>query len=342
MIASRALGALPGRCVGAFPAATYRVTAAIAFLAMTFGASAAEFPSRPVRIVVPSTPAGGLDVLVRILAPKLTEKWSQPIVVDNRPGAGGVIGSEIVAKAAPDGHTLLVVAAGYAANPFLYKKLPYETPGDFAPVTIIGDAPNVLVVHPSLPVNSVKALIGLAKQKPGALTYASSGIGTSGHLAMALLERGAGIRMIHVPYKGAGAATAAVVSGETQMLFSATAAVQPHVKSGRVRALAVTSAKRWPSLPDVPSVSEAAIPGYEVHGWYAMLAPGKTPKVIINRIYTDLIDILKTPDVTTRIEAAGFLVNGLSPEAFSKIIDRDLKKWSVVIKEAGIRAGDTE
>jgi tripartite-type tricarboxylate transporter receptor subunit TctC len=323
-------------------AVTAQVTVVVVFLSMTSSASAADFPGRPIRIVVPSTPAGGLDVLVRILAPKLTEKWGQPIVIDNRPGAGGVIGSEIVARATPDGHTLLVVAAGYAANPFLYKKLPYETPKDFAPVTIIGDAPNVLVVHPSLPVNSVKELIALAKQKPGALTYASSGIGTSGHLAMALLERSAGIRMIHVPYKGAGAATAAVVAGETQMLASATAAVGPQVKSGRIRPLAVTSAKRWPSLPDVPSISEAAIPGYEVDGWYAMLAPGKTPKAVISRIYTDLVEILRTPDVIARIEAAGFLVNGLAPEAFAKVIDRDLRKWSALIREAGIRAGDAD
>ena len=305
-------------------------------------AAAAEFPSRPIRIVVPSTPAGGLDVLVRIISPKLTEKWGQPIVIDNRPGAGGIIGSEIVAKATPDGHTLLVVAAGYAANPFLYKKLPYETPKDFAPVTIIGDAPNVLVVPPSLGVNSVKEFIALAKQKPGALTYASSGIGTSGHLAMALLERSTGVKLVHVPYKGAGAATAAVVAGQVQALFSATAAVGPQVKAGRIRALAVTSAKRWPSMPDVPSVAEAAIPGYEVDGWYAMLAPGRTPKAVINRIYTDLLDIMKTPDVAAKIEAAGFLVNGLTPDAFAKVIDRDMKKWSVVVKEAGIRAGEGE
>jgi predicted ribosomally synthesized peptide with SipW-like signal peptide len=330
------------RSVAALVDATHRCAAVIALFAVTWAAGAAEFPARPIRIVVPSTPAGGLDVLVRILAPKLTERWGQPIIVDNRPGAGGVVGSEIVAKSVPDGHTLLVVAAGYAANPFLYRKLPYQTPGDFAPVTIIGDAPNVLVVHPSLGVNSVKELIALAKQKPGALTYASSGVGTSGHLAMALLERSAGIRMIHVPYKGAGAATAAVVAGETQALFSATAAVQPQIKAGRIRPLAVTSAKRWPSLPDVPSVAEAAIPGYEVDGWYAMLAPGKTPKPVISRIYRDVVEIIKTPDVAARIEAAGFLVNGLAPEAFAKIIDRDLRKWGAVIKEAGIRASESD
>jgi tripartite-type tricarboxylate transporter receptor subunit TctC len=310
----------------------------LAALSVALTAESADFPSRPVRIVVPSTPAGGLDVLARLLAPKLTEKWSQQIVIDNRAGAGGIIGTEIAAKATPDGHTLLLVAAGYSANPFLYKTLPYDTPKDFAPITILGFAPNVLVVHPSVAATSVKELIALAKQKPGQLTYASSGIGTSGHLAMALLERSAGVKMIHVPYKGAGAATAAVVAGETQMLFSATAAVMPQVKSGRIRALAVTSSRRWRSMPDVPTVAEAALPGYAVDGWYAMLAPGKTPKSIVNTIYSDVADILKMPDVAARIQAAGFEVSGMTPAEFAQYIDRELRKWGAVIREAGIKA----
>lgn len=301
-------------------------------------AHAADFPSRPVRIIVPSTPAGGLDVLARLLAPKLTEKWGQQIVIENRAGAGGIIGTEIAAKATPDGHTLLLVAAGYSANPFLYKSLPYDTPKDFAPITILGFAPNVLVVHPSVGVSSVRELIALAKHKPGTLTYASSGVGTSGHLAMALLERSAGVKMIHVPYKGAGAATAAVVAGETHMLFSATAAVMPHVKSGRIRALAVTSGRRWPSMADVPTMAEAALPGYAVDGWYAMLAPGKTPKAIVNRIYDDVVGILKMPEVASKIQAAGFEVSGIPSAEFSKYIDSELRKWGAVIKEAGIRA----
>jgi len=305
---------------------------------IVLAAHAADFPSRPVRIIVPSTPAGGLDVLARLLAPKLTEKWGQQIVIENRAGAGGIIGTEIAAKATPDGHTLLLVAAGYSANPFLYKSLPYDTPKDFAPITILGFAPNVLVVHPSVGVSSVRELIALAKHKPGTLTYASSGVGTSGHLAMALLERSAGVKMIHVPYKGAGAATAAVVAGETHMLFSATAAVMPHVKSGRIRALAVTSGRRWPSMADVPTMAEAALPGYAVDGWYAMLAPGKTPKAIVNRIYDDVVGILKMPEVASKIQAAGFEVSGIPSAEFSKYIDSELRKWGAVIKEAGIRA----
>lgn len=311
---------------------------ALAALAIGMPLHAAEFPDRPVRIVVPSTPGGGLDVLGRLLGPKLTKKWGQQVVIDNRPGAGGVIGSEIVAKATPDGHTLLVVATGYSANPFLYRKLPYQTPKDFAPITIIGFAPNVLVVHPTVPANNLKELIALAKQKPGELTYASSGVGTGGHLSMALLMRNAGIKMIHVPYKGAGAATAAVVGGQAQMLFTATAAAMPHVKSGRIKALAVTSGKRWPSMPDVPTIAEAALPGYEVDGWYAMLAPGKTPKPVVNKIYNDLAEILKMPDVSARIQAVGFEVSGMTPDEMARYVDRELKKWGAVIKEAGIRA----
>ena len=311
---------------------------ALAAVAIGMPLHAAEFPNRPVRIVVPSTPGGGLDVLGRLLGPKLTEKWGQQVVIDNRPGAGGVIGSEIVANATPDGHTLLVVATGYSANPFLYRKLPYQTPKDFAPITIIGFAPNVLVVHPTVPANNLKELIALAKQKPGELTYASSGVGTGGHLSMALLMRHAGIKMIHVPYKGAGAATAAVVGGQAQMLFTATAAAMPHVKSGRIKALAVTSGKRWPSMPDVPTVAEAALPGYEVDGWYAMLAPGETPKPVVNKIYNDLAEILKMPDVSARIQAVGFEVSGMTPDEMARYVDRELKKWGTVIKEAGIRA----
>lgn len=310
----------------------------LAALLIGIAAHAAEFPSRPVRIIVPSTPGGGLDVLARLLGPRLTAKWDQQVVVDNRPGAGGTIGSAIVSQATPDGHTLLVVATGYSANPFLYKKLPYETPKDFAPITILGLAPNVLVVHPQVPARTLKELIALAKEKQGELTYASSGVGTGGHLSMALLMRSAGIKMVHVPYKGAGAAAAAVVGGQTHMLFTATAAAMPHVKSGRIRALAVTSAQRWPSMPDVPTVAEAGVPGYEVDGWYAMLAPGKTPEAVVGKIYRDVAEVLKMPDVNAQIQALGFEVSGMPPAELARYIDAELKKWSVVIKEAGIRA----
>jgi tripartite-type tricarboxylate transporter receptor subunit TctC len=301
-------------------------------------AHSAEFPSRPIRIVVPSTPGGALDVLVRLLSPKLTSVWNQQIVIDNRAGAAGIVGSEIVASAAPDGHTLLVVATGYTANPFLYQKLPYDTPKDFAPITILAWAPNVLVTHPSLPVKSVKDLIALAKDKPGQLNYASSGVGTGGHLSMALLARTTRIDVVHVPYKGAGAAVAAVVANQSQLLFTATGAAMPQIKSGRVRALAVTSAKRVLALPEVPTVAESGLPGYVVDGWYAILAPGKTPKHIVDRVYRDIANTLKMPDVAAQIESAGFEVGGIPPAEFARYIDRELQKWGAVIKEAGIKA----
>ena len=317
--------------------ATATVTA-LALAASLSTARAAEFPSRPVRIIVPSTPGGALDVLARLLAPRLTARWGQQIVVDNRAGAGGVVGSEIAAKAGPDGHTLLMVASGYTANPFLYSKLPYDTPKDFAPVTVVGWAPNVLVVHPQVPARSVKELVALAKEKPGQLNFASSGVGTSGHLCMALFARSTGVELVHVPYKGAGAATAAVVGGQSQALFTATGAVIPQLKASRLRALAVTSGRRAPSLPDVPTVAEAGVAGYAVDGWYAMLAPARTPRVVIDRIYTDVAELLKTQDVAAQVQTAGFEINPIPPAEFAAYIAAELKKWGAVIREAGIKA----
>src|SRR4051812_13358776 len=244
-------------------------------------ASRADFPSRPVRIVVPSTPGGALDILSRMLAQKLPQRWGQPLVIDNRAGAGGIIGSEIVAKSEPDGHTLLVVALGYAANPFLYEKLPYRTPEDFAAITVLASAPNVLVVHPAVAATSVRELIALAKAKPGGLVYATSGVGTSGHLAMELFKRMAGVEMVHVPYKGAGASTAAVVAGQVQVLSTALGAALPQIKSGRLRALAVTGLKRTHVAPEIPTAAESGLPGYVVDGWFAALAPARTPPAVV-------------------------------------------------------------
>jgi tripartite-type tricarboxylate transporter receptor subunit TctC len=298
---------------------------------------AERYPSRPVRYVVPSTPGGGLDVLARITAPRLMAKWGQQVVVDNRAGAGGIIGTEIVAKAPPDGHTLLIVTTGFASNPFLHKSLPYRTPDDFIPITIVGYAPNVLVVHPSLAVKSVAELITLAKQKPGELTFASSGLGSGGQLSMALLESMAKIKFIHVPYKGAGAATAAVLSGEAQLLFTATGASVPHIRNGRIRAIAVSSAKRVSVLPDVPSVAESGLPGYDVDGWYGIMAPARTSKAVIDKIYRDVLDVIKTPDVAAQLQTAGFELGGMPPAQFGDYIKAEIRKWGVVIREAGIK-----
>lgn len=296
-----------------------------------------KFPARPVRIVVPSTPGGGLDVIARIMAPRLTGIWGVQIVIDNRAGAGGVIGTEIVSKSAPDGHTLLLVTTGFTTNPFIISKLPYRTPQDFEPVTIIGNTPVVLVAHPSLSARSVKELITLAKERPEHLPFASSGAGSGGHLAMVLMQRVAGIKFIHVPYKGAGAATAAVVGGEAQLLFTAPSAALPQVKAGRLRALVVTSAKRVGVLPDVPGVVEAGLAACVVDGWYGMLAPAGTPKPLIGRIYNDVLNTMQVPEVSAKLQAAGFELDGRPPAQFTQYLQSEIKKWGAVISDAGIR-----
>ncbi|MBI4207272.1 MAG: tripartite tricarboxylate transporter substrate binding protein [Betaproteobacteria bacterium] len=301
-------------------------------------AVAAEFPARPVRFLVASSPGGALDVLARLVGPKLTEKWAQPVVVDNRAGAGGVIGTEMVANANPDGYNILVIAQGFTANPFLYKKLPYRTPEDFAPITILAYGPNVLVVHPSVKAGSVKELIALAKAQPGKLNYATSGVGAASHLSIEMFKRMTGVDMVHIPYKGAGAATAAVVGGQVQLLFTSTGAAMPHIKSGRLKALGLTTAKRTPALPDVPTIAETGLAGFQVDGWYALMAPGKTPKPIIDRLYRDTAEVLKMPDTVARIESFGLEPAGISPQEFGDTIRAELKKWGKLIQEAGIKA----
>ncbi len=296
-----------------------------------------KFPSRAVRIVVPSTPGGGLDVMARILAPRLSEKWGEQIVIDNRAGASGIIGTDIVAKSAADGHTILAVTTGFTTNSFLINKLPYKTPQDFEPITIVGSTPVVLVAHPSLPARTAKELVALAKYRPEKLPFASSGAGSGGHLAMVLFQRVADIKFIHVPYKGAGAATAAVVGGEAQLLFTAPSAALPQVKAGRLRALVVTSAQRVSVLPDVPSVTEAGLAGCVVDGWYGLLAPAGTPKLLIDRIYTDVLAVIKLPDVSAKLQAAGFELSGMPPAQFRQYLHDEMKKWGTVIGEAGIR-----
>ena len=297
----------------------------------------AGFPTHPVRIVVPSTPGGALDILSRMLAQKLPERWGQPLVIDNRAGAGGVIGTEIVAKADPDGHTLLVVALGYAANPFLYAKLPYRTPQDFSAITVLASAPNVLVVHASVAAKSVRELIALAKAKPGALVYAHSGVGTTGHLSMELFKRMAGVDMVAVPYKGAGASTAAVVAGQVQMLSTALGAAFPHLQSGRLRALAVTGTKRTPIAPEIPTAAESGLPGYVMDGWFAALAPSKTPARVVERLQTDFAAAYKLPDIAEHLVAIGFDAGSMKPRETDAFIAAEIAKWGKLIRETGIK-----
>ena len=298
---------------------------------------AADFPQRPVRIVVPSTPGGALDILSRMLAQKLPERWGQPLVVDNRSGAGGIIGSEIVAKSDADGHTLLVVALGYAANPFLYDKLPYRTPQDFAAITVLASQPNVLVVHPAVAASNLRELIALAKAKSGGLAYGTSGIGTSGHLAMELFKRMAAVDMISVPYKGAGASNAAVVAGQVQVLSTALGAALPFVKSGRLRASAVLGAKRTPVAPEIPTAVESGLKDYIVDGWFAALAPAKTPVRIVEQLQKDFAGVYKQSDVAARLFEGGFDAGTLTPKETTAFIEVEMAKWGKLIKEAGIK-----
>ena len=315
----------------------------LAFVALSIGAvplcaaQAEKFPVRPLRIVVPSTPGGGLDVMARIMVPRLTEKWGTQVVVDNRAGAGGIIGTDIVSKAAADGYTMLLVTTGFVTNPFLIKQLPYKTPQDFEPITIVGSTPVVLVAHPSLNVRTIKEMLALAKERPEKLTFGSSGQGSGGHLSMVLMQRVADVKFIHVPYKGAGASTAAIVGGEVNLLFTAPGAALSQVKAGRLRALAVTSAKRVGIMPDVPSVTEVGLAGCVVDGWYGLLAPAGTPKVLIDRIYNDVLTVMKMPDVSAKLQGAGFELDGRPPAQFKQYLQDEMKRWGLVIGEAGIR-----
>ncbi len=298
------------------------------------------YPNKPIRWIVPSSAGGGNDYLARLFGAKITEQWGQQVQVDLRPGAAGIVGSEIVAKAPPDGYTILIVATGYGLNPSLYAKLPYDTLNDFARINLLAFSPNVLVVHPSLPVKSVKQLIALAKSRPGELNYASSGAGTGGHLSIELMKYMARINMVHVPYKGAGDATVAVVSGQVHMLMTAPGAAIPFVKTGRLRALAVGSAKRVKAMPDVPTMAEAALPGYEVDGFYGILAPGKTPRPIVDRLYAEFDRILKLPDVNQQMEARGFDPVSYTPEQFTEHVKKEMQKWPPVFKAAGIKVNN--
>lgn len=298
---------------------------------------AANYPTKPIRFVVPSSAGGGNDVLARIFGAKMAESWGKQVVVDNRSGAGGLIGSEIVAKAPPDGYTMLIVAGGYTLNPSLYAKLPYDTLKDFERVSLVTCAPNVLVVHSSVPVNSVRELIALARAKPNYLNYASSGVGTTSYLSAQIFKRMTGVEMVHVPYKGAGDSTAAAVAGQVHLIFSAPNALIPHAKAGRVRALGVTSARRLPVIPEVPTIAETGLPAYEVNNCYGILVPAKTPKPIIDKLNAEIVRILRLPEIRARLETLGFEIVGGTPEDFTAFAQADIAKWAKALKEAGIK-----
>ena len=297
---------------------------------------AQSYPGKPVRIVVPQLPGGGNDTIARMVAQKLTVALKQQVVADNRPGAGGLIAAELVAKSAPDGYTLLLAnVATMAIIPNVQKKVPYDPVKDFEPVSLVASAPLLVVVHPSLPVTSVRQLIALAKAKPGKLNYASNGVGSSTHLATEMFKMMTGTKMVHVPYKGLSAATTDLLSGQVQVMFSSAVAMMPQVKAGRLRAIAMTGAKRSPAIPDVPTVAEAGVPDYEAGSWYGICAPAGTARPIVDQLSREIAAAVKLPDVIERLALEGVIPVGSTPEQFAAYIKRELAHVRDVVKASG-------
>ena len=310
----------------------------ISALLMTSGAIAQQYPTKPIRLIVPFAPGGGTDITARAIAMKLTEALGQTVVVDNRAGANGTIGADIAAKAPPDGYTLSMISSSHSVNPSIMKKLPYDLVTDLAPVTQATSQPYALVLHPSVAAKSVKELIALVKAKPNSLNYGSSGTGGLSHLSGALLCSMTGITMTHIPYKGGSPALTDLVGGQIQLLFSTILQAQSQLKGGRVRALAVTTAKRSAGAPDLPTMHEAGVTGYEVAGWYGMVAPLKTPAAIITRLNTEAVKALRGSDIKDKLAADGSEPVGSTSEAFGLHIKTEVAKWNKLVKEASIRA----
>ena len=315
----------------------FRTLAAVSLVFAAFHAIAQSYPSKAVKIIVPFPPAGATDVVTRFLAQKLGERWNQSVVVDNRPGAGGSIGSDLVAKAAPDGYTLLMATSStHSIGPSL-SKLPYDPIKDFAPIIHVADVPNVLVVSPALPVKDVKELIALAKAKPGQLNFASSGNGTIVHLNAELFKMIAGIEVQHIPYKGTALATPDLASGQISMMFDSLASVMPNIRSGRAKPLAVNARGRSPLLPDVPTLAEAGMPEFDRYTWFGMFAPAGTPREFVAKVHDDVAALLHAPDLLEKFASVGAEPAGGTQEQFTARILADTTRWAQVIKAAKVK-----
>ena len=311
---------------------------AFMLLFVASGACGQSYPNKAIRLVIPYPPGGGSDTIARPLVQKLAESVGQQVIIDNRGGAGGNVGMEFVARAAPDGYTLVIaLTAQLAVNPALYRKLPYDPVKDYEPVIFLGNGAYLLTVHPSLPARSVKELIALAKARPDQLTYASSGNGSGAHLCSALFDLLAGIKLVHVPYKGGGPALVDLIAGHVQVLFATPVASIPHIQSGRVRALAVSTAKRTVGLPDLPTVAEAGVPGYDSGVWYGVLAPAATPREITMRLNAEINRVLSQPDYRNLLVQNGIDPVGGPPEELARFIRSELVKWAKVVREAGVK-----
>ena len=313
---------------------------ALAVASLAVGSAFAQsYPSRPIKIVVPYPPAGFNDTLGRTLAAKFTESWGQPAIVENKPGANTLIGSDFVAKSPADGYTLLIVAFPFAVTPSLIRNMPYDTVKDFAPIVLAAQSPNILVVNPQLPVKSVSELIALAKAKPDGLSYASTGNGSSNHISMELFKGLAGVKLVHIPYKGSAPAVTDLLGGQVQVMFDNAPNVIPQVKAGRLRALGQSGLARSSIAADLPTVAEAGVPGYEVMVWFGLVAPAGTPREVIAKLNAEVLKILAMPDVRERFLAQGVEPLGSTPEQFGEHIRAQMAKWGKVVKAAGIRSG---
>jgi tripartite-type tricarboxylate transporter receptor subunit TctC len=317
---------------------TARIFLGVALLiAAAASAQAQSYPTRPVRLIAHSAPGGTSDILGRLVAQKLTDAFSQQVVVENRAGASGIIGVEVAAKSAPDGYTLLITQTSIAINPSMFAKLPYNAQRDFAPITQLVVAPNVLVVHPSVPAKSIKEFIALAKRNPGSLINGSPGQGTSPHLSAELFKIMSGIKLEHVQYKGAGQAIIGLLSGEIPVMFTTPPTAMPYIQAGRLRPLGVTTTKRAEALPDVPTISEAGVPGYESVQWFGMLVPVGTPRPVIDRLHQEITRSLRASEMKERLNSLGLDVVGSTPEEFGAYIKSETEKWAKVIKTMGIK-----
>lgn len=318
-----------------------RIAAGLVTFVLTLLAAASAhaqpYPVKPIRWIVAFAPGGGADNLARTLQPALSETLGQSVVIDNRGGGGGTIGTEMTARAAPDGYTVLLIATGHTVNASLFPKLPYDPVKDFAPVSLVASQSNILVVHPSLPAKSVKELISLAKAKPGAYSFASGGNGSTPHLSGELLKITAGIKITHIPYKGSGPAVIDLLGGHVQIMFVGPIAIESHVKVGRLRALAIADKKRMPILPDVPTMTEAGFPGIETGTWYGVLAPAATPPPVIARLHGAFVKVLALPEVRPRLLAQGVDIIGSTPAELGQYLKAEIAKWSKVVREARVR-----
>jgi len=299
-------------------------------------AVAQEYPSRPIRFVAPFAPGGGNDLTSRIVAEGLAQALAKPVIVDNRPGAGSIVGTEIVAKAAPDGYTLLNAGISIAFNAALYRKLPFDSLRDLAPITLLADQPNILVAHPSLPAKSFKEFVALARSAPGKLTYGSSGIGGGTHLAMELLILTLKVELVHVPYKGTGPGLSALLGNQISVIFSTYASALPHVKAGRLRAFGVSNARRAPTLPEVPTIAESGVPGYEYSTRYGLLAPARTPRAIIEKLNRAAADVLNSQEAAQKLQAQGIDPMPSTPAEYGAYLKSETEKWTRVVRAANI------